>query len=260
MTPDFGIDDETRRRQQQNVAKRSASHLTKKYADENRAALEEAEALLAPPVISVPQCHVCTSERRLWIERQLMRGRSYAAIANSLPPEVLPGGESRKIDRRSIANHSKEHMPLDSAVVRAVLEEEADLVGQNWEEGVRGAFTLQGALLNLIQKAYDDAMNSVTTIEARDIAQFAKLYKEISDNSSVAATEEAKMAVRLFTEAIQNVADDFLEGDAVNEFKRAIVDEVKRLRERDEIDVEVERHLGRPRDLRADVIELPAAE
>lgn len=243
--PEFGIDDETRKKQRETLAKRSAAGLEKKYQDSNRLALEEAEAAMAPPVITVPQCHVCMSERRLWIERQLMRGRSYAAIANSLPPEVTPGGSTRKIDRRSIAHHSKEHMPLDSAVVRAVLEEEADLLGQNWEEGVRGALTNRGMLRTLIQKAYEDAMNNVTTVEPRDMVQMIKQFNEMENSTATAATEEAKMAVRIFTEAIQNVVKDMLEPELGEEFKRAIVAEVKRLRSRDEIDIEVEHHLGR---------------
>lgn len=247
MSPEFdyeyGIDDETRRKQRENLSKRSAAGMEKRYAELNRSALEEAEASMAPPVITVPQCHVCQSERRLWIERQLLRGRSYAAIANSLPEEILSGGSTRKIDRRSIAHHSKEHMPLDSAVVRAVMEEEADLLGQNWEEGVRGAFTNRGALNTLIRKAFDDAMNNVTTVEPRDLIQMVKLYNEMETSGATAATEEAKTAIRIFMEAIQNVVTDMLDAEKAEELKRAIVDEVKRLRSRDEIEIEVEHNL-----------------
>lgn len=241
--PEFGVDDETRRKQRETLAKRSAAGLEKKYVDSNRLALEEAEAAMAPPVITVPQCHVCQSPRRLWIERQLLKGRSYAAIANSMPAEILEGGGERKVDRRSISNHAKEHMPLDSAVVRAVLEEEADLLGQNWEEGVRGAVTTRGMFNVMMQKAFDDAMNNVTTIEPRDFIQMAKVYNEMVSNESVTATEEAKMAVRIFMEAIQNTVTDMLDPELGEEFKRAVVDEVRRLRNRDEIDVEVEQNL-----------------
>lgn len=240
---DLGIDDETRRKQREQLFKRSQAGMEKKYADSNRSALEEAELAMAPPVITVPQCFVCQSERRLWIERQLLKGRSYSAIANSLPPEILPGGEQRKIDRRSIAHHSKEHMPLDQAVVRAIMEEEADLLGQNWEEGVRGAFTNRGALNALIRKAFDDAMNNVTTVEPRDLIQMVKLYNEMESGTATAATEEAKIAVRIFMEAIQNVVTDMLDPELAEEMKRNIVEEVKRLRSRDEIDVEVEHNL-----------------
>ena len=241
--PEFGIDDDTRRKQRENLAKRSAAGLEKKYQDSNRSALEEAEAAMAPPVITVGQCHVCNSERRLWIERQLMKGRSYSAIANSLPPEKLPEGGERTIDRRSISNHSKNHMPLDQGYVRAVLEEEADLLGQNVDEGIKGAFTLRGALRTLIQKAYEDAMNNVTTVEPRDLIQMAKLFNEMEASTASTATEEAKMAVRLFMEAIQNVLADQLEHDQAEAIKKEIAEEVKRLRNRDEIEVEVENNL-----------------
>lgn len=245
--PEFGIDETTRRKQRENIQKRSAASLESRYAQQNREELEEAEQLMAPPVIVEPRCHVCMSERRLWIERQLLKGRSYSAIAKSLPPERLPEGGERIIDRRSIGNHAQSHMPLDQAVMRAVLEEEADLVGQNWEEGVRGAFTNRGALNTLIRKAYEDAMSGVTTVEPRDLIQMMKLYNEMDSSASTAATEEAKMAVRIFMEAIQNVVAEMLEPDEAEEMKRAIVEEVQRLRKRDEIDVEVESNMRLPR-------------
>lgn len=244
MSPEFGIDDETRKKQRETLAKRSAAGLEKKYQDSNRAALQAAEDAMAPPVITVPQCHVCQSARRLWIERQLLKGTSYSAIANSLPPEKIDGSdEERVIDRRSIANHSKNHMPLDSAIVRAVLEEEADLLGQNWEEGVRGAFTNRGALNALIRKAFEDAMSNVTTVEPRDLIQMVKLYNEMESNTSTVLIEEAKMSVNIFLEAIQNVLIDEFDQEEAERIKVLLGKEVRRLRQRDEIEIEVENNL-----------------
>src|ERR1035437_10767501 len=83
--PDFGISDEDRTKQRANLAKRSAAGQADKYAKDNRAELEKAERMMAPPVITEPRCRVCQSEYRLWIERQLLKGRSDASIARSLP-------------------------------------------------------------------------------------------------------------------------------------------------------------------------------
>jgi hypothetical protein len=237
------IDEEVRRKQNEKIKARDAESLETKIARANMEYLEKEEAKYAPPLITEPRCLVCNSSYRLWIERQLLKGLSYSAIANSIPPEKYPDGKIKKIERRSIANHSKNHMPLDQAVMRAVMEEEADLLNQNWEEGVKGAFTNRGALNALIRKAYDNAMNNVTVVEPRDMIQMIKLYSEMEANSAITATEEAKMTVRIFMEAITNVFDEILDKEQADTIKQAIVKEVKRLRSRDEIDVEVEHQL-----------------
>lgn len=233
------ISDEDRKKQRAKLEARSQQGLAKRYADQNRADLEEAEAQLAPPTITEARCHVCQSEHRMWIERQILKGRAYKAIAESLPPDR----DGVKIDRRSISNHYSKHMPLDSAVVRGILEEEADLVGQNFHEGVKGAITMQGMLRVLVQKGYDDALAGITTVEPRDIVQMIKSYNEMVSNQGEAATEEAKIVVRIFMDAIKNVIEDEFDPERANELKVRISEEVKRLRAREEIDMEVERHM-----------------
>ena len=106
-----------------------------------------------------------------------------------------------------------------------------------------GAFTARGALNILIRKAYDDAMAGVTTVEPRDMIQMIRVYNEMESSSSITAVEDAKLAIRLFMEAIKNVIGDKFEHEEGQKILVAIQDEVKRLRSRDEIDVEVERNL-----------------
>lgn len=240
--PEFEINEEVRRKQRETLARRSSANLESRYAQQNRQDLEEAEAMMAPPVINIPQCQTCQHPKRFWIERQLLKGRSYSSIAQAL--EHDPTCED--LPRRSISNHCRSHMPLDEAAIRLEMEEEASLVGQNWEDGVRGAFTNRGALRTLIQKGYNDAIAGVTTVEPRDIIQMVKAYNDMDSNASVAAVEEAKTAVRIFMEAIQNVVGEMLPDEQAKELKRAIVVEVQRLRSRDEIDIEVERNLRVP--------------
>jgi hypothetical protein len=242
MTPGFGVDDQERKHRREILEKRSASGLEKRWQQEDRADLEVSQAAMAPPVVTVPQCHVCTYTWRAHIERQILAGYSFSRIAQNLPPDP----ETRKTpDRRSISKHSKEHMNTDSAVIRAVLEEEAGKLGQQWEDGVKGAFTMRGALEVMVRKGFDDAMSGLTTVEPRDIIQMIKAYNEMSSNASTMATETAEMTVRIFVEAIQNVLmkGDFVELDLGKMLAREIANETVRLRERDEIDTEIERQL-----------------
>jgi ribosomal protein L20 len=231
------ISDEDRKAQRDKLRKRSTSGFEQSIADKNRAAIEAETAAMAPPTIKVKQCHVCMSERRLWIEQMLLKGISYSAISNNLKQ----AGED--IDRRSISRHSKEHMAINDAVTRAVMEQEADLLSQQYEEGVAGAFTTRGALNVLIRKAFDDAMAGVTTVEPRDMIQMIRVYNEMESSSSVVAVENAKQAVTLFMTAIKTVVNDLLEPDVAYEVLTGIQDEVKRLRQLDEVDVAIEKNL-----------------
>src|SRR4051812_44794260 len=49
-----------------------------------------------PPRIVEPRCHTCQSDYRDYIEREIIRGHSYLAIAKSIPDGP---------DRRSISKH-----------------------------------------------------------------------------------------------------------------------------------------------------------
>jgi hypothetical protein len=231
------ISDEQRQAQRDKLRKRSQSGMEESIAARNRELAEQEIAAMAPPMITVKQCHVCMSERRLFIEQMLLRGISYSAISNNLKAT----GEN--IDRRSISRHSKEHMAIGDAVTRAVMEQEADLLGQQYEEGVAGAFTTRGALNVLIRKAFDDAMAGITTVEPRDMIQMIRVYNEMESSSSVTAVENAKQAVTLFMTAIKTVVNDLCEPDVAYEILIGIQEEVKRLREADEVDVAIEKNL-----------------
>lgn len=238
----FGIDAEERRKRREVMERRSGEAMVKGWQDEDREAQRAFEKKYAPPTINEPRCHVCQSPHRPWIERKLLDGLSYSAIARMLPPHPETG---KSFDYRQISKHSKNHMALDDAVTRAVLEEEADVLGQQWEEGVRGAFTMRGALEVMVRKAYKDAMDGITTIEPRDIIQMMKLYNEMSTNSGSTAIEEAKTSIRIFMIAIQNVClkGDIVEREIGQELLQAISAEVTNLRSEENIEDRMERQL-----------------
>lgn len=73
------------------------------------------------PYKSSPRCKVCQSPSRMEIEEGILTGRTYAAILRSLPTDLTDGEDG--ISKTSMANHAKEHMPLDAIVSRAVIEQ-----------------------------------------------------------------------------------------------------------------------------------------
>src|ERR1039458_6293541 len=112
------VTDGERKRRREVIANRSGDALKKKWADEDRASLDA--LITPPPVISEPKCLTCQNNHRAWIERQLVKGTSYTAIAKSLPGTTEDNVANV---RRSISAHYKNHMALETAVVRAIMEE-----------------------------------------------------------------------------------------------------------------------------------------
>jgi hypothetical protein len=171
-----------------------------------------------PQRIVESRCHTCQSEFRDYIERELIRGHSYLAISRSL-------GENGP-DRRSISTHHKEHMAITAAAYRAILEEEASLEGQNFEEGVRGAITNRGVLELMIRKGFDDIIDDNTMVEPKDLIQIIKLKQEMDANYVTVQVETYKRQMELFKQAILEVVPPDMQSQ--------IVARVKRLRQREE--------------------------
>jgi hypothetical protein len=213
---------------------RSAKDLEKAWQQEDRFEIEERMRKIAPPVRTEPRCRVCTHPHRQWIEAMLMRGHSNRAIAESVP---VAEGE-RPLHKNTLKTHYQNHMALDEAAIRAILEEEANLSAQNFEEGVRGAITKRGVLEVMLRKGYEDVIAGITTVEPKDLIQIAKLVAEMDTNVNAAAVEEAKAQINIFMQAIHDVCDE--------ETRKAIGERVARLRKGESIEAKLEKAIMPP--------------
>ena len=178
-----------------------------------------------------PRCHVCLHPYRDWIETMLVRGTTYKGLQDRIPP--AEGYD--KLDRRGISNHHKKHMDLQDAALRAILEKEADFQNQNYEDGVTDAITKRGVLEVMLRKGYNDLVNDVTTVEARDLIQLAKLLGDMDANQNMVAVDEMRAQVQIFIQAIKNVCS--------LDQQTLIAQEVARLRGRENIDAKYEEQL-----------------
>lgn len=156
-----------------------------------------------PPLPFESRCAVCTSPYRHFIDSMLVKGGySYVYIANT-----VPGKGDVKLDRRSISNHAKKHLGFQEQALRALLEEEADLAEQNYEEGVRGAITHRGVLEVAVRKAYDDIIEGRTMVEAKDLVSLVQQIQKMDDQARGVAVDELRAQVSAFIEAIKSETD-----------------------------------------------------
>jgi hypothetical protein len=224
---ELGISDEERLKRKRILDRRSGADLKKRWEQGDRADLESKERDAAPPIIIEPRCHVCSSDFRNFVEESLVKGHSYERIAKNIPLDA----NGKKIDRRSISNHFKEHMDLQRTAIREDLEEEARALQQNVENGALGAKTDRGILKVLVAKGFDDVIRGVSTVEPKDLIQIIKLLNELNNNASTTRAEETEVSLRIFVRAIQNVCDQ--------QMIAAIVAEAEKLRQMDDVEFEV---------------------
>lgn len=249
--PDNGpraVSDGTRLKRKRVLDRRSGADLKKRWEQNDREELQAAEQQAAPPRITVPQCHVCTSPFRDFIEEALVRGHSYSRIASQVPPD----DKGKRIDRRSISGHLKEHMDLQRMAIREELEEEARAAQQNIETGALGAKTDRGILKVLVSKGFEDVIRGVSTVEPKDLIQMIKLLNELNSNASTARAEENEIALRTFVRAIESVCDT-----ATIE---RIVAEAERIRNLDDVEFEMEGIIVRDNRGTAAPLELEAGD
>lgn len=200
----------------------------------DKAVAKAEEEAKAPPRYIEPRCHVCKHPNRDWIEYQLIKGHSYLSIERSL--QALPPEDH--VGRRSISTHALNHMKIEEAAYRAILEQEASLEAQNFEEGVKGAITTRGILEIAMRKGFEDILNDISSVEPKDLIQIVKLKMEMDDRSHAIQIEEYKRQVDILTEAIQNVLAPSDQGD--------LVAEIERLTKRKDISADYTDIVGKP--------------
>lgn len=201
-----------------------SEEMRKQAQRDDREEAKRIEANSAPTRISVATCHTCQHPFRDWIETMLIRGMAYKTLGDRVSPPV---------DRRSLSNHAKNHMDLQDAALRAILEKEAQVQGENYEEGVGDAITKRAVLEIALRKGYEDIINGVTTVEARDLIQIAKVLGDMDAHQHSIGLDELRAQVQIFIQAIKNVCD--------SDMQNLIAEEVKRLRSRENISAEMER-------------------
>lgn len=229
-------DAQAARREKRDNKPKFGEALDKQLQQEDRAELDKLEKQMAPARISEPRCHVCQHPYRDWIETMLVRGMSYKGIQDRVPPPSDASYE--KVDRRSISNHYKNHMDLQDAALRSIIEQEATIQGINQDEGVQDAVTKRAVLEVALRKGYQDIINGVTTVEPRDLIQISKVLADMDSHQYQLGLDELRAQVQIFINAIKNVCQRHPEGE---EFQNSIALEVKRLRQREGVSGQIEK-------------------
>lgn len=156
-----------------------------------------------PPKIIESRCDVCQSPYRDFIDAMLVKsGANYSEIARK-----VPGKEGKTIDRRSVANHAKNHLAFMDDAMRTILEAEAEEANQNYEDNYRGAITHRGTLEVALRKAFGEVASGNVEFEAKDLVLIVNTLQKMDEQTNSAQVDFLRAQTSAFIQAIKEETD-----------------------------------------------------
>jgi hypothetical protein len=129
------------------------------------------------PMRSEPRCNTCQSSYRLEVEKKVLRGYGYTAIANSLPSDA-------GLSVSSIRAHFRNgHLPLDETVKRAAVEARASELGLDLEAHEQSLVDHITFAKVGVQKAFERVMNGDEEVTVSDGIALANLLARVEQTA-----------------------------------------------------------------------------
>lgn len=171
------------------------------------------------PMRSESNCLTCQSPNRLFIESELMRGKSYRTISKSL--EGLPTGvKGRHPSHESISNHVKQgHVPVAQETQRRIIERRAKEIGRSVEldEDLLADHITVNQMI--VQRGVEMAADGTLEIKASDVLAASRFLRQVEQESGT--DTDAQVWVEAIMEYME-VAQRFIPPAAWNEYSRAL--------------------------------------
>ncbi len=144
--------------------------------------------------VDEPRCHVCQHKKRHLIDKQLVKGTKFAEI-----------GRIFGIDRRSVSNHYRNHLNLEDAAMTRIIEREAAIIGEDFEEGVQGVLARRVYLETALKKAQEALLNEDITVEPKDAVAIIEKLDKMESESSEAIIAQMKIELAAYIQAMKEV-------------------------------------------------------
>lgn len=127
------------------------------------------------PMKTVHQCKVCVSPHRFDIEEYLIAGRTYRKIIEALP-------EGHDLNERNVKTHYlNDHLPLEQAGIRAIVESRAQKLGKSIEDSVTSLVDGVTLAQTVVQKTFEDIASGRMSPDVKDGMAAAKFLADLGE-------------------------------------------------------------------------------
>lgn len=133
------------------------------------------------PAVTSSRCRVCQSPHRVFIENELIRGRSMVGIHRDL--DGMEHGGRPMPSVQSIKNHSSNHLPVGAAVQRRIIDRRAKEVGKSIEDSEEPLVDYLTLNEMVVQRAFDRLQSGEIKVSVPDALAASKFLREVERQS-----------------------------------------------------------------------------
>jgi hypothetical protein len=152
------------------------------------------------PMRMATHCRVCNSRHRAQIEEALLKGYGYAPVARNY-------GEEEGLTTQNVAEHVRnQHLPMDLAVRRGIMEEHARQVGKSIEEAETSIIDYLGFARIGLQRVLERVATGEIQPDIKDGIEFAKLIMKAEELAGDGGNLDHQVVLRGFLSYMQAVA------------------------------------------------------
>lgn len=158
-------------------------------------------------------CRICSTEGAAGVTNKMLSyGATYKDIMVALEPLNSRRPKGDKITINVIGHHARNHFPLEeaaSAVYRKLIEKRAEEAERDFVNGVGGAVTALGFLDVVVQKGFENIIQSETVVSPDTAVRAAKELAVIEAQRNTEDTDIAEIMVKMneVIEAVRKEAD-----------------------------------------------------
>ena len=134
------------------------------------------------PMRSVPSCKTCQDPNRVNIENELIRGLSYAAIAQGLLG--TPEGRLGHPTAQQVSDHVKNgHIPVGVSSQRRLIERRAKEIGRSIDDAEDSLIDFVTVNQMIVQRGFERMQEGEITPEMTDVIAASKFLHQIEQSA-----------------------------------------------------------------------------
>lgn len=148
------------------------------------------------------RCTVCNHPSKLAIEQMLLAGLSYSQIEREFINSKNP------VSRGSVSTHAKKHMSYEDAIVRRVVEKQAQQAMIDVENSADTLITKEAFLKVAIQKGFENLISNETTVRISDVVKAIQTLDAMEEKAVTVTIERFKAQHEAFMRAVKEVVPE----------------------------------------------------
>lgn len=170
------------------------------------------------PMRSVPNCKTCQDPNRMFIENELIRGRSYKLIAEAL--ESMPAGGMGHPTADGISDHIRNnHLPLGVATQRRLIERRAKEVGKSIETSDDDLIDYVTVNQMIVSRGFERMQDGEINPDVAEVLAASKFLYQVEQAAGGGVDEQVWRDAML---AYMEVARDFIPAERWAEYGQAL--------------------------------------